>query len=168
MATYLLEYYLYEDLHTVGGQVVWWVHFLILCGFPALVAYGKHFHLIMGPVNVVLKHMVEVPSDRPVAGNDLDMGDDDSPEEHFEQELARVGMPNGVADFSFHTLFDPAACIECGRCNDACPSAGAGLQPRDHFVLAFRDPSTDIDGLMQLAPPDVVATCTQCLSLIHI
>ena len=162
MITYLLEYFWFEDLHTTGGQVVWWAHFLILCGFPALVAYGKHFHLIMGPVNVVLKHMVEIPSDRPVAGNDLDMGDDDSPEEHFEQELARVGMPNGVADFSFHTLFDPAACIECGRCNDACPSAGAGLQPRDHFVLAFRDPSTDIDGLMELAPPDIVATCTQC------
>ena len=80
------------------------------------------------------------------------------------QELARVGMPNGVADFSFHTLFDPAAGLECGRCNDACPPAGAGLQPRDHSVLASRDPSPDVDGLMELAPPDIVATCTHLLS----
>lgn len=147
---------------SVPAKINWWVHFLILCGFPSLIAYGKHFHLVMGPVNVVLKHMTELPGDRPVSGNDLDMGDDDTPEEFFEEELARVAMPNGVADFSFHTLFDPAACIECGRCNDACPSAGAGLKPRDHFVLAFRDPSTDSEKLQELAPPDIVATCTQC------
>lgn len=147
---------------SIPAKINWWVHFLILCGFPSLIAYGKHFHLVMGPVNVVLKHMTEVPSDRPVSGNDLDMGDDDTPEEFFEEELKRVAMPNGVADFSFHTLFDPAACIECGRCNDACPSAGAGLKPRDHFVLAFRDPSTSAEQLQEIAPPDIVATCTQC------
>jgi len=162
MVTYLLERYVIHGLGGVAGQVNWWAHFVILCGFPSLIAYGKHFHLVGGPVNVVLKHMVEVPGDRPVPGGDLDMGDDDSPEEHFEQELARVGMPHGVSDFSFHSLFDPAACIECGRCNDACPSAGAGLKPREHFVLAFRDPSTTAEGLVALAPPDIVATCTQC------
>jgi Fe-S oxidoreductase len=162
MVTYLLEYFLFDDLTTIGGKVVWWAHFLILCTFPSLVAYGKHFHLILGPVNVVLRHMVEVPSDRPIPGNDLDMGDDDTPEEQFEAELARVGMPNGVQDFSFHALLDAHACIECGRCNDACPSAGAGLRPRDHFVLSMRSPTTTGEQLLELAPPDIVATCTQC------
>ncbi len=167
MITYILERPWGGDLGLVGtgAKINWWVHTGILCTFPSLVAFGKHFHLVMGPVNVVLKHMVELPGDRPVPGADLDMGDeddDDEDEEAFEAELARVGMPNGVSDFSFHTLFDPAACIECGRCNDACPSAGAGLQPRDHFVLAFRDPSTNAEQLAELAPPDIVATCTQC------
>ncbi len=164
MITYILERPWGGDLGLVGpaAKVNWWVHFLILCGFPSLIAYGKHFHLIVGPINVVLKHMVEVPSDRLVPGSDLDMGGDDATDADFEKELARVGMPNGVSDFSFHTLFDPAACIECGRCNDACPSAGAGLKPRDHFVLAFRDPATNSEKLQELAPPDIVATCTQC------
>lgn len=164
MITYLVERYVpgMEDLTTTGAMVNWWVHFLILCGFPSLIAYGKHFHLVMGPVNVVLKHMTEIPSDREVPGIDLDMSDEDATEEYFEEELARVGMPNGVSDFSFHTLFDPAACIECGRCNDACPSAEAGLKPREHFVLAFRDPSADEEALVELAPPDTVSTCTQC------
>ena len=164
MITYMLERPWGADLgiNGVAGTANWWAHYLILCSFPALIAYGKHLHLLIGPINVVLRHMTEVPSDRLVPGSDLDMGDEDATEEDFEKELARVGMPNGVADFSFHTLFDPAACIECGRCNDACPSAGAGLKPRDHFVLAFRDPSTDKDTLAELAPPDIVATCTQC------
>ena len=164
MITHLLEIPLETavDHTTVGNKVNWWVHYLILCGFPSLIAYGKHLHLILAPVNVVLRHMTELPSDRFVSGSDLDMGDEDATEEDFEKELARVGMPNGVTDFSFHTLFDPAACIECGRCNDACPSADAGLMPRDHFVLAFRDPSTTSEQLAELVPPDVVATCTQC------
>lgn len=146
----------------IGYKVNWWAHYLILCGFPALICYGKHLHLIMGPVNVLLRHMTEMPVDRFVSGSDLDMGDENATEEDFERELKRVGMPNGVADFSFHTLFDPAACIECGRCNDACPSRDAGLRPRDHFVLAFRDPATNAEQLSELAPPDIVSTCTQC------
>ena len=166
MITYILEVETF-GVHlgiagSTGAEVNWWVHFVILCTFPSLIAYGKHLHLIMGPVNVVLKHMVELPSDRPIPGADLDMGDENTPEEHFEAELIRVGMPNGVSDFSFHTLFDPAACIECGRCNDACPSADAGLKPREHFVLAFRDPTTTTEGLAELAPPETVSTCTQC------
>ncbi|MCB9779586.1 MAG: 4Fe-4S dicluster domain-containing protein [Alphaproteobacteria bacterium] len=164
MLTYIMERPWGGDLGLVGtaAKVNWWVHFLILCGFPSLIAYGKHFHLLMGPINVVLKHMVEKPGDRFVSGGDFDMGDDDATEEDFEAELARVGMPNGVSDFSFHTLFDPAACIECGRCNDACPSADAGLKPRDHFVLAFRNPATTGEQLAELAPPDIISTCTQC------
>ncbi|MEL6347734.1 MAG: heterodisulfide reductase-related iron-sulfur binding cluster [Myxococcota bacterium] len=165
MITHLLEMPLDAEhmyFQNAGNTINWWVHYLIICFFPALIAYGKHLHLIMGPVNVTLRHLVETPSDRFAPGADLDMGDEDATEEDFERELARVGMPNGVSDFSFHTLFDPAACIECGRCNDVCPSREAGLRPRDHFVLAFRDASTTAEQLAELAPPEIVSTCTQC------
>ena len=155
MITNLLEHVVvYESF---AERIVWWLHFLILMTFPSLIAYGKHLHLIMAPVNVVLRHMTELPGDRAVFGADFDMAD----EEKLEAEYARVGMPNGVADFSFHALFDGAACIECGRCNDACPS-GPELLPRDHFVLALRDPSIDSARLTELVPVEILATCTQC------
>ncbi len=162
MATYMLERPTFGvdlGLVGVGAKINWWVHYLILCFFPALIAYGKHLHLMIGPVNVVLKHMTEVPGDREISGGDFEMPED---EELFEAEYARVGMPEGVASFSFHSLFDTAACIECGRCNDACPSAEAGLRPRDHFVLSLRDPSVDTEGLSERVPADILATCTQC------
>ncbi|MED5371291.1 MAG: (Fe-S)-binding protein [Myxococcota bacterium] len=164
MITYLVERYVpgMDNLDNTGAMVNWWIHTLILCGFPSLIAYGKHFHLVVGPVNVVLKHMTELPSDRFIPGSDLDMSDEDADDDYFEAELARVGMPNGVMDYSFHTLFDPAACIECGRCNDACPSAEAGLAPRDHFVLSFRDPEVGEEAFVELVPPDILSTCTQC------
>jgi Fe-S oxidoreductase len=162
MITYMLERPTFGvDLGIVGvgAKVNWWVHYLILCFFPALVAYGKHLHLMLAPINVVLKHATEWPSDRPISGGDFEMPED---EDLFEAEYARVGMPEGVASFSFHSLFDTAACIECGRCNDACPSAGAGLRPRDHFVLSLKDPTVDSEGLSEIIPADILATCTQC------
>jgi Fe-S oxidoreductase len=162
MITYMLERPTFGvdlGLVGVGAKVNWWVHYTILCFFPALIAYGKHLHLMIAPINVVLKHMTELPSDRPISGGDFEMPED---EDLFEAEYARVGLPNGVASMSFHSLFDTAACIECGRCNDACPSAGAGLKPREHFVLSLRDPSVDSEGLAELVPADILATCTQC------
>ena len=150
MITYMLERHTFGvglGLVGVGAKINWWVHYVILCFFPALIAYGKHLHLMIAPINVVLKHMTEKPSDRAISGGDFEMPED---EELFEAEYARVGLPDGVASMSFHSLFDTAACIECGRCNDACPSADAGLQPRDHFVLSLRDPAVNAEGLGEL------------------
>ena len=97
MLTYILERPWGGDLGLVGtgAKVNWWVHYLVLCGFPALIAYGKHLHLIMGPVNVVLRNITELPSDRFVAGGDLDMGDEDASEEDFEKEVKVVVLGNG-------------------------------------------------------------------------
>jgi len=157
MITQLLENVV--PLESIAGKGNWWVHFLVLAAFPAVIAYGKHLHLMLAPVNVVLKHVTEVPSDRPVFGNDLDMDLED--EAKLEREYARLGMEGGVGDFTFGPLFDQAACIQCGRCNDACP-AGPALKPRDHFVLSLQDPDVKGDELAKLVDGDVLATCVQC------
>ncbi len=157
MLTQVLEHVVVMD--SVGGKVNWWVHFLILAAFPAVIAYGKHLHLMLAPVNVILKHMTELPSDRPVFGNDLDMDLED--EAKLEREYARLGMEGGVGDFGFGPLFDQAACIQCGRCNDACP-AGPALKPRDHFVLSLQNPSLNGQELSELLEGEVLSTCVQC------
>jgi len=157
MITHLLEQVVVAE--SAGGITNWWVHLTVLAVFPAVIAHGKHLHLVLAPVNVVLKHMTEVPSDREVFGNDLDMDLED--EAKLEAEYARLGMPGGVADFSFGSLFDQAACIQCGRCNDACPS-GPDLKPRDHFVLALQTPGLTADELAQQIDADVAAICVQC------
>jgi Fe-S oxidoreductase len=157
MITHLLEQAVVAE--SVAGEANWWTHLLVLAVFPAVIANGKHLHLVLAPVNVVLKHMTETPTDRAVFGNDLDMDLED--ESKLEAEYARLGMPGGVADFSFGPLFDQTACIQCGRCNDACP-AGPDLKPRDHFVLALQNPGMAADELAELIDGDVAATCVQC------
>jgi len=157
MITHLLEQVAAAE--SMGGIANWWGHLLVLAVFPAVIAHGKHLHLILAPVNVVLKHMTERPSDRPVFGNDLDMDlEDDS---KLEAEYARLGMPGGVADFGFGPLFDQTACIQCGRCNDACP-AGPELKPREHFVLALQNPELTSADLAKQIDADLAATCVQC------
>ncbi|MBT8396503.1 MAG: (Fe-S)-binding protein [Gemmatimonadetes bacterium] len=157
MITHLLEGAVVAE--SAAGIANWWGHYLVLAVFPAVIAQGKHLHLILAPVNVVLKHMTERPSDRPVFGNDLDMDLED--ESKLEAEYERLGMPGGVADFGFGPLFDQTACIQCGRCNDACP-AGPDLKPREHFVLALQNPALTGDELAKLIDADVSATCVQC------
>jgi Fe-S oxidoreductase len=157
MITQLLEHVV--AMGSVGGDVNWWAHFLVLVAFPVVIASGKHLHLLLAPVNVVLKHMTELPSDRAVFGNDLDMDMED--EAKLESEYARLGMEGGIADFGFGPLFDQAACIQCGRCNDACP-AGPALRPRDHFVLSLQDPTLKGDELAALLDDDVLSMCVQC------
>ena len=47
MVTYLLERPHFggmDQLQDVGPRINWWVHYIVLCGFPSLIAYGKHFH----------------------------------------------------------------------------------------------------------------------------
>jgi Fe-S oxidoreductase len=146
-------------VETLAWDANWWVHYLDLAVFPAVIAQGKHLHLMLAPVNVVLKHMTELPADRVVFGNDLDMDMED--ESKLEAEYERLGMPGGVADFSFGPLFDQAACIQCGRCNDVCP-AGPALKPRDHFVLGLQNPALTGEELAKLIDADVTATCVQC------
>jgi Fe-S oxidoreductase len=157
MITHLLEQVVVAE--SLGGEVNWWVHLLVLAVFPAVIAYGKHLHLVLAPLNVVLKHVTEAPSDRPVFGSDLDMDMED--EAKLEAEYGRLGMQEGVADFGFGPLFDQAACIQCGRCNDVCP-AGPALKPRDHFVIALQTPGTTAEELSSLIDPDVLASCVQC------
>jgi Fe-S oxidoreductase len=157
MITHLLEQVVVAG--SAAGLTNWWGHYLVLAVFPAVIAHGKHLHLVMAPVNVVLKHMTEKPTDRPVFGNDLDLDLED--ESRLEAEYERLGMPGGVADFGFGALFDQTACIQCGRCNDACP-AGPDLLPRDHFVLALQNPALTGDELAKQIDADVAATCVQC------
>lgn len=157
MITHLLEQAVVTE--SAAGVADWWAHYLVLAVFPAVIAHGKHLHLVLAPVNVVLKHLTETPSDRPVFGNDLDMDLED--EAKLEAEYARLGMPGGVADFGFGPLFDQAACIQCGRCNDVCP-AGPELKPRDHFVLSLQTPGLSAEELANLIDADLTATCVQC------
>jgi Fe-S oxidoreductase len=157
MITHLLERAVVAE--SAAGVANWWGHYLVLAVFPAVIAHGKHLHLVLAPVNVVLKHMTETPSDRPVFGNDLDMDLED--EAKLEAEYARLGMPGGVADFGFGPLFDQSACIQCGRCNDVCP-AGPELKPRDHFVLSLQTPGLSGEELANLIDGNVTATCVQC------
>ncbi len=91
---------------------LWWGHALLSLGLIAIIPFTKLFHMLGAPASIYLQNS---------EGSSLSSQDADL--QAFD-----------VKDVVF---FD--ACMRCGRCVEACPSAGAGepFAPRD-FVQAVR------------------------------
>ncbi len=146
-------------------KISWWLHVLIVFGFIAYVPHSKYFHMFTGPVNVFLR---KPGSSREVAPLDIEKS------EIFGLEKA--------ADWTWKDGLDAFACMECGRCQDACPAFASGkplspkmilfnlekhlLEQRRKLVAGKRD---DLPPLF----PDVhtegeIWTCTTCGACQHV
>ncbi len=98
-------------------QVFWLVHLVLVFVFLMFIPNSKHLHLITGPINVLLKREKPYGYVEPM---DL---------ENEENEYFGALQVHELAQ---KNLFDPFACIECGRCNDFCPAfaAESALSPK--------------------------------------
>jgi Fe-S oxidoreductase len=96
-------------------KISWWLHVLIVFGFIAYVPHSKYFHMFTGPVNVFLR---SAGSSREIRPLDIEKS------EVFGLEKA--------ADLTWKDDLDTFACMECGRCQDACPAFASGkpLSPK--------------------------------------
>lgn len=112
----------------IAPRANWWVHALIILAFPYLILKSKHFHILLGPVDIFLRteRIGEYPT--------LDL------EKVMEEQDAEIALGlEAVRDIPWKMRMDFLACVECRRCTDSCPAALAGnvLDPRG-FVLAGR------------------------------
>ena len=86
-------------------KIAWWAHVLAVYGFIAYVPHSKYLHMFAGPLNVFLRR--STPSGE-LAPLDL--------------EKSEVFGVEKLPDFSWKDNLDAFACMECGRCQDACPA----------------------------------------------
>jgi len=86
---------------------VWWVHAVLVFGFIASIPYTRLMHFITGPMNLFLA--------QPVLGKLVPV----SMEEVEKTE--RIGV-SAITHFNQQQLLSMDACMECGRCEDACPA----------------------------------------------
>ncbi len=111
-----------ELLLNVIGHVAWWfdsVTHLVLVAL--LFIPTKHLHLLAGPINLVFRRT------RPrgqLATMDLEAEDAES-----------FGVAK-IEDYTWKQNLDLLACIECGRCQDYCPTANTNkpLNPKKLIV----------------------------------
>ncbi len=145
MVTFLLDFRL--EPGTAAFRVNWWVHGLVILVFLALIPGSKHLHLALSPVTVFLKspRLGTVPN--------LD----------FEKE--EVGLET-LNDVPAKQVLDAFTCVECGRCQDACPAFGTGklLNPKN---LILQNQGGLLAGklslkLAELYDPGVLWQCTTC------
>jgi Fe-S oxidoreductase len=114
-----------SDAGEVMFYVFWWAHALILFSFLVYVPQSKHFHLLVAPLNVLLKR--QQPPAKPFLLN-------------FEDESVEEYGVGKIEDFNQKQLIDLYACVECGRCTSVCPASGTGklLSPMD-LIVKLRD-----------------------------
>ncbi len=116
-------------LASLGFEIFWWLHLIILLSFLVYVPQSKHFHLITAPVNIWFRR--NTPPGR-LAPLDL---------ENEEAETFGVGR---IEHFNRKQMLDLYACVECGRCTNVCPASGTGklLSPM-HLIVKLRDHLTE-------------------------
>jgi len=118
-----------ESAAKAGFYVCWWLHLLVLLAFLVYVPQSKHFHILTAPVNIWLR--------RPEPVGRLSRLD-------LENEAAESFGAGTVEAFTQKQMLDFYACVECGRCTNACPASGTGktLSPM-HLIVKLRDHLTE-------------------------
>jgi Fe-S oxidoreductase len=138
----------------------------VITSFLVFVAYSKHLHIFMAPINVAA-------SRRPRALGGLDKTPDMDMERVTEDTVFGVGH---VGEFTWKQMLDFATCTECGRCQSQCPAWNTGkpLSPKlvimdlrdtlfasaDRLLAGERhEGDTLVPGVID---PDVLWSCTTC------
>ena len=133
----------------------WWVHAILVAVFLATIPVNRFLHVITGPLNIAGR------PERPMGALvPLKM-------EEVEQ-TGRTGV-HELADFNRQQLLSLDSCMECGRCEDACPATATGkpLSPKAVVI--------DLRNLMSSAGGDVHRTirdetlwaCTMCQACVQ-
>ena len=109
----------------IMGHVAWWCDSIMHLILLALVFIPtKHMHLAAGPLNLVL------PRSRP--RGQMSMMD-------LEDEEAESFGVSKIEEFTWKQNLDLYACIECGRCQDFCPTYNSDkpLNPK-HLITDLK------------------------------
>lgn len=129
---------------TIGYEISWWLHLVVLLVFLVYVPQSKHFHLIVAPINLGLQR--SLPNIGKLEPLDL------------EQEEAESFGVGAIEQFRQDQLVDLYACVECGRCTNVCPAASTGkwLSPM-HLITKLRDHLTEKGAAVTSTTPWVPA-----------
>ncbi len=169
--------------HLSAGRFVWlpmWLgayalgSLLVAVGVAGVIGFilalagglGLVAQLVRGPMRHALAgtvHLVAHP--RPGRFD----GGRDTALRSLELDAPKLGVAT-PADFAWNQLAAFDACIQCGRCEQACPAFAAGqpLNPKaliQGLVTAVETPHRPIVGAM--VHPDTLWSCTTCRACVH-
>jgi Fe-S oxidoreductase len=154
-----------SGVNAVLATVFLILNIAIISGFIVFIAYSKHLHIFIAPINVAFSRR---PRALGALGNtpDMDMENVD------EDTVFGVGE---IGHFTWKQMLDFATCTECGRCQSQCPAWNTDkpLSPkllimdlRDN-MFASAEPLLTKEGeqtalVPNIIDPDVLWSCTTC------
>jgi Fe-S oxidoreductase len=154
-----------SGVNAVLATVFLILNIAIISGFIVFIAYSKHLHIFMAPINVAF-------SRRPRALGALGSTPDMDMENVDEDTVFGVGE---IGHFTWKQMLDFATCTECGRCQSQCPAWNTEkpLSPK-LLIMNLRDnmfasagPLLSKEGeqtalVPNVIDPDVLWACTTC------
>lgn len=91
----------------LAHQFVWWIHAVLVFGFIASIPYTRLLHIIVGPLNLFFARP-ELGRLTPITMEEV-------------EQTERIGVA-AIEQFNQQQLLSLDACMECGRCEEACPA----------------------------------------------
>ena len=98
----------------ISEHIFWWIALGLILGFLPYFPFTKHAHLFMGPLNYMAK--TERKSMTALEAIDFE---DDSIDQFGAGQLGHLPQSQ---------ILDAYACIQCSRCQDACPAYETGKE----------------------------------------
>ncbi len=134
---------------------VWLGHAAVSLFFIAVIPYSYFVHLVTTPLNIFFSKLTPRGEIRKI--------------DNIE-EAESLGISK-LEEFSWKRRLDFAACVECGRCQAACPAymAGTALSPKQIIVKLKRHMYGQAPGPIhgELIKPDELWACTTCMACVE-
>ena len=133
----------------------WLFHAVIALAFIAVIPYSYFVHLFTTPLNIFFSKLAPRGALRKI--------------ENIE-EAESLGISK-LEEFSWKRRLDFDACVECGRCQAACPAymAGTALSPKQIIVKLKRHMHGELPGPIhgELIKADELWSCTTCMACVQ-
>jgi Fe-S oxidoreductase len=134
---------------------VWIFHALISLAFVAIVPYSYFMHLLTTPLNIFFSKLT--PRGELAKIDNI-------------EEAESLGISK-LEEFSWKRRLDFDACVECGRCQAACPAymAGTALSPKRIIVKLKHHMHGELPGPIhgELIKADELWACTTCMACVQ-
>ncbi|HEY3068647.1 MAG TPA: heterodisulfide reductase-related iron-sulfur binding cluster [Methylomirabilota bacterium] len=134
---------------------VWLFHAALSLGFIAIIPYSYFIHLFTTPLNIFFSKLTPRGAIAPIPNIE-------------EAEVLGISK---LEEFSWKRRLDFDACVECGRCEAACPAylAGTALSPKQIIVKLKRHMHGQLPGPIHgtLIAADELWACTTCMACVQ-
>jgi Fe-S oxidoreductase/uncharacterized membrane protein YqhA len=152
----------------VGARVAWWVSIGWVMFILPYITRSKHTHFTIGPVNLGLAKQ-----------NPRGQLDPAIPLKVLDGKPFESGAKH-IHDLSWKRVLDSYACVQCNRCQDACPAnfygrplSPSALEVNKRYLLKEATFGSHPDRLLlplteTVISPEAVWSCTTCYACVHV
>src|SRR5438128_4373087 len=139
-----------------GLHVATWVfHAVVALAFIAVIPFSYFVHLLTTPLNIFFSKLGPRGAIAPIKNI---------------EEAESLGISK-LEEFSWKRRLDFDACVECGRCQAACPAymSGTALSPKQIIVKLKRHMHGALPGPIhgELIKADELWACTTCMACVE-